>query len=577
MWIHTSAGAANQQGGPAFTGDREAEIEAWHRRHARYPPFRRTLSLEEFAAKFQHLENGSRATEVVELVAGRVTAKRLGSKSTAFIDIEEGCTASTAGSDAWKPLEDGQASGAGGVQGTSVQVLAIRGRYTGSDACGDGYSPEEEFAEVTSLLRRGDILGVQGFPGKSKKGELSIIPTSLTLLAPCLPNLPLPSHKLASEGEDVELTLRDPEVRFRQRHVDLLVNKQTRKTFITRSRTISALRRFLEARGFLEVETPLLNPSAGGALARPFLTRSWAWGTNLALRIAPELFLKRLVIGGLDRVFEIGKVFRNEGVTPRHNPEFTSCEFYEAYADLESLISTTEEMLHSIVTEVAGSPRVPVQLGKGDGDEEAVEVDFTPPFRRIWIVPALEERLGCRLPDINDPTTVEELRAIVDKAGILDTLPQPHTPARLMDHLIGEFLEPECVQPTFLCGHPVVMSPLAKATPDDPGTSARFELFVAGVELANAYSELNDPAEQRSRFASQAASASAGDAEAHVVDEPYCRALEVGLPPTGGWGMGVDRLVTLLTRTKHIREVLLFPIMKPSDASATPGAGKDTQ
>ena len=210
MWIHTSAGAANQQGGPAFTGDREAEIEAWHRRHARYPPFRRTLSLEEFAAKFQHLENGSRATEVVELVAGRVTAKRLGSKSTAFIDIEEGCTASTAGSDAWKPLEDGQTSGAGGVQGTSVQVLAIRGRYTGSDACGEGYSPEEEFAEVTSLLRRGDILGVQGFPGKSKKGELSIIPTSLTLLAPCLPNLPLPSHKLASEGEDVELTLRDP-------------------------------------------------------------------------------------------------------------------------------------------------------------------------------------------------------------------------------------------------------------------------------------------------------------------------------------------------------------------------------
>lgn len=380
---------------------------------------------------------------------------------------------------------------------------------------------------------------VSGHPGKTKVGELSVFAAGVRMLSPCL-------HDIPDELKSVEL-------RTKARHLEMLVNRELPVTLQTRARAMQALRRFLDDRGFVEVETPVLAPRVGGAAALPFMTTCRALDAEMFLRIAPEIQLKTLVIGGLERVYEIGKQFRNEGIDASHNPEFTTLEFYQAYADFEQLVETTELLLHQVVTDVAGSSLVP----NLPGAEPAV-LDFAPPFRRLSIIPALEEALGQPLPDLADSGAVDTLVALCDACGI--PVPPPHTVPVLVDRLVGELVEPQCVQPTFLCDHPIEMSPLAKEHPTKPGCAQRFELFVNGKELCNAYQELNDPDEQRRRFAAQQADRDRGDREVALPDEPYCQALEYALPPTVGFGLGVDRLVMLLTQQRHIRDVIAFPM-----------------
>ncbi|KAJ0401865.1 hypothetical protein P43SY_007799 [Pythium insidiosum] len=479
----------------------------------RYPhAFPISMTLREFQHKYADLPAKARETEQPVNVAGRIVSIRASSKKLVFIDVQS--------------------------DGARVQVLSELKHFEGSGDSADPEAVQDEFVRFHEALRRGDIIGVRGFPGKSGKGELSVIPRQLEVLAPCIQ--PLPNSKYG---------IKEPEIRFRQKYLDLLTNPNVRPIFETRTKVIRGIRRYLEDRGFLEVETPMLFTAAGGAAAQPFVTRSRALGKDLYLRIAPELFLKQLVIGGFDRVFEIGKVFRNEGIDATHNPEFTICEFYQAYADYHSLMDTTEEMLCGIVQDVTGSLRT--------------EIDFTPPFRRLPIKETLEECLGESLPDLDGPDAVPNLLAICQRHKV--ECGPPHTAARLVDKLIAHFIEPMCINPTFLYNHPRCMSPLAKAHRDQPGVTERFELFVAGKELCNAYTELNDPFDQRDRFAAQQADQQRGDQEAHSKDDDFCLALEYGLPPTGGFGIGIDRLVMLLSGNAHIREVIMFPAMKPRD------------
>jgi lysyl-tRNA synthetase class 2 len=396
---------------------------------------------------------------------------------------------------------------------------------------------------LTRVMRKGDIISVRGIAAKSNKGELSVVPREMSLLSPC-------KHELPE-------TLTDPEIRFRQRYLDFLVNARTRETFVLRSKMMASLRRFLMSRDFLEVETPVLWPNSGGASARPFTTRSHAMGKNLDLymRISPELFLKQLVIGGMDRVFEIGKLFRNEGIDATHNPEFTSCEFYQAYADLADLFEMTETIIREMLMATVGT----LEIALPDGST----VDFAPPFRRIDIMPALEAKLHTSLPDPNAEASLPEYHALCRHHGL--EVSAPVTLARCIDKLIGEFLEPECVGPTFLIHHPECLGPLAKSSATRPGITQRFELFVNGRELVNAYEELNDPVEQRKRMQVQASLQAKGDNEAQPPDENFCNALSYGLPPTAGWGMGLDRMCMLLTGHTQIREVLLYPALKPEE------------
>jgi lysyl-tRNA synthetase class 2 len=442
-------------------------------------------------------------------------------------------------------------------QGARLQLMALAAKHRPSlDA---KLSAEDEFRFVHhDLLRRGDLVVVEGHPARTKSGELSIVPHSVRLAAPCLHQLPEPE------------TFTNPESRQRKRHVDLLVNNRVKQTFAMRSKIIKFIRNFLDQRDFLEVETPVLCSMVGGANALPFVTRSEALDTSLFLRVAPELHLKQLVIGGLERVYEIGKCFRNEGIDATHNPEFTTCEFYMAWANHQDLLNLTETMLYDLVKEVAGSPKVIVDVaGRGE-----VEVDFTPPYRVISIPERLREAVHpLTLPDLNAHMSAPELLKICQELGAV--VSPPHTTARLVDKLIGHLIEPDLGQPTFLVDHPHIMSPLAKHHPTKEGMTARFELFVAGKEICNAYSELNDPTEQRARFQAQAEARKLGDGEAQVADEPFCESLEYGLPPTAGWGIGIERLVMLLSRTHHIRDVQLFSVVK--DRKSTTDTEKPRQ
>jgi lysyl-tRNA synthetase class 2 len=409
---------------------------------------------------------------------------------------------------------------------------------------------ERDFA-VAKLLDYGDYIGVAGHLFRTKTNELSIWAKRLEFLAKCFVPLPEKWHGL-----------QDVEIRYRQRYLDLIVNPDVRRVFEVRTRAINAIRGFLTARGFLEVETPMMQPLAGGALARPFVTHHNALNMKLYLRIAPELYLKRLVVGGIERVFEINRNFRNEGVGYRWNPEFTMLEFYWAYADYNDLMELSEQLLSHTVTEATGG--LDVQWGD-------TRISFASPFARRRFRTLVAEAVASRLGEPFDEAAVGMPDRIAAAAARLGLDVEPGWgPGKIATEIFEKFVEDQLVQPTFVYDYPTEVSPLSKQRPDDAETVERFELYAAGMEIANAFSELNDPAEQRRRFEAQLADRARGDQEAHEMDEDYIRALEYGLPPTGGEGIGIDRLVMLLTNSPTIRDVILFPLMRPrKDAAET--------
>lgn len=470
------------------------------------------MNLPDFIAKFSKIDDGSHQEGVSVSVAGRVMGKRQqGSKIVFYTVNGSGC---------------------------KVQIVAQIQHYT---------EGSESFFQINNLIKRGDIVGFVGMPGKTLKGELSVFVQKMVMLSPCL-------HMLPKEQQTL-----NQDTRYRKRYLDLIMTPSTRNTFYTRAKIINYVRRFLDMRGFLEVETPMMNMIPGGATAKPFETYHNSLSMNLFMRVAPELYLKQLVIGGLDRVYEIGRQFRNEGIDLTHNPEFTTCEFYQAYADYKDLINETETMLSGMVKEITGSYVVQY---KRLGEEAPLTIDFSPPWKRVPMVGGLEEILKVKLPeDLSTPEAHSFLDALVTKLGV-DCTP-PRTTARLFDKLVGEYLEDGFINPTFLTEHPLMMSPLAKTHRDSPYLTERFELFCAGKELCNAYTELNIPRDQRERFEGQMADKDQGDDEAQQHDEGFCEALEYGLPPTAGWGLGIDRLTMFLTNNNNIKEVLLFPAMKP--------------
>ena len=383
----------------------------------------------------------------------------------------------------------------------------------------------------------GDIIGVKGFPFRTKTGEISVHAKELVLLSKSLEPLPEKFHGL-----------QDTDIRYRQRYVDLIMNEDVRETFKKRSAIIKEIRRFLDGRDFMEVETPMLVSNAGGAAARPFVTHYNALDEDVKLRISLELYLKRLIVGGLERVYEIGRVFRNEGVDTRHNPEFTLMELYQAYTDYNGMMELTESMFRYLAEKVCGSTTIVY------GDKE---IDLGKPFRRLTMVEAIKEETGI---DFDQVQTDEEAKKLAAERHI--EFEERHKKGDIVNLFFDEYCEDKMIQPTFIMDHPIEISPLTKKKPSDPSKVERFELYINGWEMCNAYSELNDPIDQRERFAAQDALAAAGDEEANHTDEDFLHAIEIGLPPTGGIGYGIDRLVMLLTNSAAIRDVLLFPTMK---------------
>jgi lysyl-tRNA synthetase class 2 len=383
----------------------------------------------------------------------------------------------------------------------------------------------------------GDIVGVKGEVFRTQKGEMSVHVSEITLLTKSLQVLPEKYHGLT-----------DTEVRYRQRYVDLIVNPEVKETFVKRSQIIKEIRNFLDGREFIEVETPMLVSNAGGAAARPFETHYNALDEDVKLRISLELYLKRLIVGGMERVYEIGRVFRNEGVDTRHNPEFTLMELYQAYTDYYGMMELAETMYRTVCEKVNGTAVVKY------GD---VEIDFSKPFERITMLDAVKKYAGV---DFNDIKTDDEAKALAKEKGI--EFEDRHKKGDILNLFFEEYVEGHLIQPTFVMDHPIEISPLTKKKPENPDYVERFELFMNGWEMANAYSELNDPIDQRERFAAQDALADAGDAEANHTDEDFLNALAYGMPPTGGIGFGIDRMVMLLTDSAAIRDVLLFPTMK---------------
>ena len=410
---------------------------------------------------------------------------------------------------------------------------------------------EENYAKVKNM-DIGDIVGVEGTIFKTQSGEISIRTKSVVLLSKSLQILPEKWHGL-----------KDPDLRYRQRYVDLIMNPEIKDTFIKRSKIISAIREFLDTRGFLEVDTPILNTIAGGANARPFITHHNTLDIDMYLRIANELYLKRLIVGGFDKVYEMGRMFRNEGMDHTHNPEYTAIELYQAYADYNDMMNITEQLVAFVCEKVNGSTKA--QFGE-------TEIDFTPPWRRITMVDAIKEYADINFDEIETDEQAREV-AKANNVEIRDNMSRGEVINECFEH----FCEEKLVQPTFVLGHPVEVSPLAKRNPDDERYTHRFEAFVCTKEIANAFSELNNPIDQKERFLKQVEARENGDDEAQMMDYDYLNALEVGLPPTGGLGIGVDRLIMMLTNNESIRDIMLFPTMKPvgNNSSSKSKDGED--
>ncbi|HZJ98738.1 MAG TPA: lysine--tRNA ligase [Tissierellaceae bacterium] len=398
---------------------------------------------------------------------------------------------------------------------------------------------EEAYNEL-ALYDIGDIIGVSGDVFKTKAGEISVRAEKILLMSKSLQILPEKFHGL-----------KDQDLRYRQRYVDLIVNPEVKETFILRTKIIKAIREYLDERDFLEVETPILNTIAGGANARPFITHHNTLDLDMYLRIANELYLKRLIVGGFEKVYEMGRMFRNEGMSPKHNPEYTMIELYQAYADYEDIMELTENLVSYVAEKTLGTLKINYQ-GR--------DIDLTPPWRRLDMADAVKEYVGV---DFSTIDTDEEAIAIGKAKGL--EIKEGMTRGHIINELFEEFCEAHLIQPTFITGHPVEVSPLAKRNPEDPRKTNRFEAFINTWELANAFSELNDPIDQRGRFEDQVKQKDLGDDEAHPMDDDFINAIEVGLPPTGGLGIGIDRLVMILTNQPSIRDVLLFPTMKPLD------------
>lgn len=486
-----------------------------------------------FTAKYAELGTGEEKPDISESVSGRVSDIRIFGKLIFYHVVSDG---------------------------HHLQVMLKAQAYTAE-------GPIRGFDAVKSAVKRGDVVGVVGYPARSKKGELSIVAQDMLILAPCLHMLP---HTL------------NQDTRYRKRYLDLICNPANRSVFETRAHIIRSLRRFLDDNDFLEVETPMMHMVSGGATAKPFKTLHNDLNMTLFMRVAPELALKMCIVGGLERVYEIGRCFRNEGIDTTHNPEFTSCEFYMAYADYNDLMDMTEDILISIVKGVTKSDSLTVPYhmnGREDKDGNPIppiEISFKKPFKRIPMIPGLREA-GVNVPD--DLSTEEARQQLDDECKRLNVeCSNPRTTARLLDKLVGDLIEVNCEQPTFIIDHPQIMSPLAKWHRSAPGMTERFELFMGCKEVCNAYTELNHPIVQRERFEEQLVAKNAGDDEAQELDDTFCTSLEYGLPPTAGWGMGIDRLTMFLTDQQNIKEVLLFPAMKPnvSDAGSAEEPAKES-
>ncbi|TQE89454.1 lysine--tRNA ligase [Ureibacillus terrenus] len=398
----------------------------------------------------------------------------------------------------------------------------------------------EEAYDLFKHADLGDIVGIRGVVFKTNTGELSVKANEFTLLTKSLRPMPEKFHGL-----------QDVEQRYRQRYLDLMTNPKSKDTFITRSKIIRSIRNYLDSQGYLEVETPILHTVAGGAAARPFITHHNALDMDLYLRIALELHLKRLIVGGLEKVYEIGRVFRNEGISTRHNPEFTLLELYGAYMDFRDIMELTENLISHVAQEVLGTTKI--QYGED-------EIDLSPGWKRVHMVDAIKEVTGV---DFWQPMTLEEARRLAKEHGV--EIQEMHEVGHIINEFFEQKVEQTLVQPTFVYGHPVEISPLAKKNAEDGRFTDRFELIIVRREHANAFTELNDPIDQRARFEAQLAEKAAGNEEAHEMDEDFIEALEYGMPPTGGLGIGIDRLVMLLTNSQSIRDVLLFPTMRPKD------------
>ena len=427
-----------------------------------------------------------------------------------------------------------------------AHVEDVSGRiqvYLRRDGLGEAY-------DLVRLLDLDDHLGVEGRLFRTRAGEVTVRAERIELLAKSLRPLPRGKTQQTGDGTVTYGGLHDPELRYRQRYADLAVHREVREVFQLRAKVVSWLRRYLDERGFLEVETPVLQPLYGGAAARPFVTHHNALDMPLYLRIADELYLKRLLVGGLERVYEIGHDFRNEGMDRTHNPEFTMLEFYQAYADYGDMMALTEAMVAGVVEHCLGTRRI---------ERSGTTLDFTTPFPRVGFIEGIRERCGLDLRAAGE----DEMRAVLRTAGAESEAVAELAGGRLMDEVFKTVLEPQLIQPTFVTDYPKALSPLAKEHRSDPALTERFELFICGKELANGFSELNDPDDQRRRFEDQVRQRAAGDEEAHAFDADYLRALEYGMPPAGGVGVGIDRLLMVVADQSSIRDVILFPAMRP--------------